>query len=100
MTAIEERIKQQEEKLKQLKALKQKQEAALRTAQVKKTRADETRRKILLGALVMEWTTDDEEFNVTVMQRLNQFLTRKVDRVLFDLSVDAEPVIQPEQQAA
>lgn len=88
MTPIEERIKAQEEKLKQLKALKQKQEAALRAEQAKKDRAAETRRKILAGALVLEMMAGDEETKARFTSRLDKFLTRPDDRTLFGLASD------------
>jgi len=85
VTTIEERIKQQEEKLKQLKALKQKQEARIRAAQSKKNRADDTRRKVLAGALLLEIMDESAENNESFMKRLDKFLTRPVDRALFGL---------------
>ena len=55
MTAgIEARIKAQEEKLKQLKAQKQQIEARKRSATAKVTRQQDTRRKVLAGAMVLE----------------------------------------------
>jgi len=82
---IEEKIRQQTEKLKQLKALKQKQEAALRDEQAKKDRAAETRRKILAGALVLEMMAGDAETKKRFTDRLEKFLTRTDDRALFGL---------------
>lgn len=85
VTTIEERIKQQEEKLKQLKALKQKQEARIRAAQSKKERADDTRRKVLAGALLLEIMNESAENKNRFTARLDKFLTRPVDRALFGL---------------
>lgn len=82
---IEERIKQQEDKLKQLKALKQKQEARIRAAQSKKDRADDTRRKVLAGALLLEIMNESAENKNRFTERLDKFLTRPVDRALFGL---------------
>lgn len=84
-TAIEDRIKAQELKLKQLKALKQKQEAQLRAAKTKKERADDTRRKVLLGALLMERMTTDTQLAEETNLHLARWLTRPADRELFSL---------------
>ena len=55
MTAgIEAKIKAQEEKLKQLKAQKQQIEARKRAAAAKVTRQQDTRRKVLAGAMILE----------------------------------------------
>ena len=91
MSTIEDRIKAQEEKLKQLKALKQKQEAALKAEQAKKDRAAETRRKILAGALVLDMMNGDEETKTRFTARLDKFLTRTDDRALFGLPPVASP---------
>lgn len=85
MTPIEERIKAQEDKLKQLKALRQRQESALRAAQAKKDRSAQTRRKVLAGALVLGMMEESEETKKRFLGRLDMFLTRADDRALFDL---------------
>lgn len=85
MAGIEERIKAQEEKLKQLKALKQKQEAQKRAAEAKKSRADDTRRKILIGAMMLEQMEKNEATKASVISKLDTFLTRPDDRELFEL---------------
>lgn len=95
MAAIEERIKAQEEKLKQLKALKQKQEAMKRAAEAKKSRADDTRRKILIGAMMLDHMEKNEATKTSVMGKLDAFLTRPDDRQLFDLTKLPE---QPQSQ--
>lgn len=82
---IDERIKQQEEKLKQLKAFKQQQEARIRAAQSKKERAEDTRRKVLAGALLLEIMNENAENHDNFTRRLDKFLTRTTDRALFGL---------------
>ena len=52
-TGIEARIKAQEEKLKQLKAQKQQIEARKRAAAAKISRQQDTRRKVLAGAMTV-----------------------------------------------
>ena len=85
MAALDERIKAQEEKLKQLKALKQKQEAQKRAAEAKRTRTEDTRRKVLIGAMMLEHMAKNDATKESVMGKLNAFLTRADDRALFDL---------------
>jgi hypothetical protein len=90
MAALDERIKAQEEKLKQLKALKQKQEAQKRAAEVKRTRADDTRRKVLVGAMMLDHMEKSEATKTSVMAKLDGFLTRNHDRALFELPPKAQ----------
>jgi len=85
MAALDERIKAQEEKLKQLKALKQKQEAQKRAAEAKRTRTEDTRRKVLIGAMMLEHMAKNDATKESVMGKLNAFLTRADDRALFSL---------------
>ena len=84
-TSIEEKIKAQEEKLKQLKAQKQQIEARKRAAAAKVTRQQDTRRKVLAGAMVLEMMERDENTRQRFMQRLDSYLTRADDRSLFGL---------------
>ena len=53
MPGIEDRIADLEKRLKQAKALKQQQVARARAADKKRQRSDDTRRKILVGAVVL-----------------------------------------------
>lgn len=84
-TTLEDRIKAQEEKLKQLKALKQKQEAQKRAAEAKKARSDDTRRKVLIGAMVLDHMSKNDATKNSIMDKLNAHLTRPDDRALFNL---------------
>ena len=67
-------------------------------AQIQKARArqnaqerkEETRRKILLGALVKEMMDNGELDENMILKRLEGFLTREIDRKLFDFPVKAE----------
>lgn len=88
-TSIEDRIKQQEEKLKQLKIRKAKIEAAQKSAEAKKNRADDTRRKILVGSLVMEMMGQDAELKASITAKLKSYLTRDHDRELFGFTQTA-----------
>lgn len=97
MASLEERIKQQEEKLKQLKELHQKQLAQKRAAQSKRQRAEDTRRKILIGAMFWERMGIDDDAKTKVLTQLDRWLKRKEDRALFDLPPLAESADQLDQ---
>ena len=60
----------------------------IRAREASKKRKEDTRRKILLGALVMEMMQRGELDRKVILTRLEQFLTRDIDRRLFDFSVD------------
>jgi len=76
-----DRIKQLEEKKQQINARIQK----LKAQESEKKRKQETRRKILLGAWVLnkiekgDWSKDD------IWNEMDEYLTKEVDRKLFDL---------------
>lgn len=86
MATIDERIAALEAKLKQERAKKQKVEARKRAVEQKLQRANDTRRKILAGALVLELMERDEATRQRFMQRLDAYLTRADDRALFGLT--------------
>jgi multidrug resistance efflux pump len=83
MQQIDERIKALEAKLKQAKATKRQQDARIKSAETKKARADDTRRKILLGALMLEMMRDKPEFSEEIHAKLKTYLTRTDDLALF-----------------
>ncbi len=59
----------------------------IRAREASKKRKEDTRRKILLGALVMEMMQKGELDRKVILKRLEGFLTRDIDRRLFDFSV-------------
>lgn len=79
----------------QIQAMKAKLEAAekrqaminnqARIRNIKKTRALQTKRKILLGAMLEQQMGDDETTKAEVMARLDKFLVRPKDREAFGL---------------
>ncbi len=85
MAELDERIKQTEERLKQLKARKQQLEARKRAIEAKKNRSDDTRRKILLGAAILQKVESGEWKRERMLALLDATLTRPNDRVLFGL---------------
>ena len=48
-------------------------------------RKDDTRRKILIGAMIIGKAKNDPEFNKQVLAELDCFLEREADRKLFNL---------------
>lgn len=87
----QQRVNDLEEKLKQAKALKQKAEARIKTAETKQKRADDTRRKILVGAAILAKVERGEWPKDKMLEMMSQQLTRADDRNLFDLSVNEKP---------
>lgn len=85
MAGIDDKIATLETKLKQAKAMKQKIDARKRAEASKIQRAQDTRRKILIGALVMESMGRDNDTNQRMLARLDKYLTRTDDRALFEL---------------
>jgi len=82
---IKERQEATRARLAQLKA----REASLIARQKKKQkdrqRAEDTRRKILAGALVLDLMARDDQTRAQFLARLDTYLTRADDRGLFDL---------------
>jgi phage shock protein A len=82
---LEQKIEQQEQKLKQLKAQKQAVEAREKVRKKEQERKDDTRRKILLGSYLIK-KMEDENSKQKILAELNEYLTEDRDRKLFDLS--------------
>jgi len=80
-----EKIAQLEEKLRQLKAREQAIEARRRTLESRRSRKADTRRKILVGAIVLAKVERGEIDRAALMRWLDGALTRSDDRALFDL---------------
>ena len=76
---LEQLLKKQEE----LKAQIRKEKNKLSQAERKK----DTRRKILLGALMMDMMKKGELDEKKIMKRLDGFLTKEIDRKLFNLTL-------------
>lgn len=91
MATIDEKIKVLETKLKQEKAKKQKMEARKKSAETKAMRATDTRKKILIGAFMLDRMARNEETKTKVLGQLDQYLTRADDRELFGLPAITTP---------
>lgn len=93
MSALDERIKALEERLKQEKAKKAKLEARKRASIAKAERAADTRRKILVGSYVMESLKRNgkDVGNLSIDSlHFKDWLTRADDRALFGLETPPE----------
>lgn len=81
---LEQKIEQQEQKLKQLKAQKQAVEAREKKRVAEQQRKDDTRRKILLGSYLLK-KMENEANKEKILTELNEYLTEDRDRKLFNL---------------
>ena len=87
---LQKRIADQKARLAKLEFERRKAEAAAS----KKERAKETRRKILLGSMLLQQIESDESLRASVMRQLDAYLTRDDDRALFDLAPAASETLQ------
>ena len=85
MTKRATQIAQLEERLRQLKAREQAVEARRRTLESRRQRKDDTRRKILVGAVVLARVERGEIPELELRRWLDQALVRQDDRGLFGL---------------
>ena len=98
LTKLEFSIEAKEKRLAQLKAQKQKMEALERTRISTLARKQDTRRKVLAGAMLLEMMERSPEVKKEMLGRLSKFLMRAEDRTLFGLatgsvsSADSPPV--------
>ena len=80
-------------KLEKLLEQREKINAQIQKARARETtqkKKEDTRRKILLGALVIEMMDKGELDDGVIMKRLEGFLTRDIDRKLFDFPVQGD----------
>ncbi len=100
MPGIDDRIADLERRLKQAKALKQQQLARERAVEKKRQRSDDTRRKILVGAVVLAKIERGEWPKERLREWMDQALTRADDRALFGLlPVPSEAGTRPQNTA-
>lgn len=95
MATIAEQIERAKQRVKQLEARKQKIEAQKLHLLIKGKRSNDTRRKILAGALVLDMMERDEAARHRFLERLDKYLKRADDRALFGLLP-----LPPDPQAA
>ena len=89
MAGIDDTITALETRLKQAKAKKQQIEARKRAVEAKKKRSDDTRRKVLVGAVILAKVERGEWPKDKLLAMLDSNLTRADDRALFDLPATA-----------
>lgn len=96
MATVNERISALEEKLKKERAKKAQIDARKKAADTKKARAEDTRKKVLVGAVILarvergEWPADK------LMSVMDKALTRADDRAIFGLT----PIVATEEPKA
>lgn len=86
MSKIDEQITNLEERLKQLKARQQKTLARQRSFESHRERKNDTRRKILVGAIVLARVKQGRLPETELRAWMDEALTRADDRALFALS--------------
>lgn len=91
MAKINERIESLETKLKQLKARQQRIDARARALANRRQRKEDTRRKILIGAIVLARVEQGRIPAADLTAWLDEALTRQDDRALFELPPHAHP---------
>lgn len=103
MATIEEQIAEldrlHKEKISKLKAKQEQIEARKVQALIKGKRADDTRRKILAGAMALEMAERDKEAKQRFLNGMDKFLTRDDDRALFGLPKLADKEMPKEKES-
>jgi hypothetical protein len=89
MAKLSERIEALESRLRELKHRQQRVDARKRTLQGQRERREDTRRKILVGALVLTQIERGDYPRERLHKALDAFLTRSGDRALFSLDAHA-----------
>lgn len=90
MPKLDEQISTLEERLKQLKLRQQRTDARKRALDAQRERKAETRRRFVVGALILAKVQEGEMDQGRLREWLDQTLSRKDDRALFDLPPKAE----------
>lgn len=85
MADFNERIATLEDRLKQLKAKQHLIDNRRRTLETRRNRKEDTRRKILVGAIILAKVEHGEISGTQLRQWLSESLTRPDDRALFEL---------------
>jgi hypothetical protein len=85
MPKLDDQISTLQQKLQQLKLRQQRIDARKRAIAADRERKAETRRRILVGALVLEKVQQGEMDKNKLTAWLDEALTRPADRLLFDL---------------
>ncbi len=86
MAKLDERIATLKERLQQLKAQQQRVAARQKSLESRRQRKADTRRKILVGAIVLARVEQHRIPETELRAWLDEALTRPDDRALFDLA--------------
>ena len=86
MAKLDDQISTLQERLTQLKVRQQRIDARKRAMESLRERKSETRRRILVGALIIEKARTGQMDQGLLRSWLDQALTRNADRALFDLA--------------
>jgi len=73
------------EALRQQRAKIERKLAVIEAAQRKRARAEDTRRKVLAGAMLLHKAESNPDFQTDLLRQLDGFLVRPDDRALFGL---------------
>jgi hypothetical protein len=95
MPKLDDQISTLQQRLQQLKLRQQRIDARKRAITATRERKADTRRKILVGALVLEKIQQGEMDKEKLMAWLNEALSRASDRLLFDLPSASSSVEMP-----
>ncbi len=90
LSKLDASIEVQQKKLAQLKARKQRIEQREKSKLQGVARKQDTRRKVLAGAMLLELMAKDAGFQKQMLGKLSTFLTRPDDRTLFGLRSASE----------
>lgn len=85
MTILDSKIETMEAKIRQLKALKQKQEAKARAERNKRSKKEADRRKILVGAALLRRVENGTWTEERLKALMDEFLQKPEERALFGL---------------
>ena len=92
MTTTRQKIEELQQRLARLQAQQRAAEARARAAASKTIRVQDTRRKVLVGAFVLEGLGHSGVVQLSVQgRRFDAWLSRPADRALFDLPPLAQP---------
>ncbi len=91
MPKLEEKLAAAEAKVKQLKVRQRQIEARKRSLAAKNERSKDVRRKILVGAIVLEKVKTGEISREDLHRWIEPKISRADDRALFDLPVSGQP---------
>jgi hypothetical protein len=97
MSKLNERVTALEERLKQLKAKQQQVDARKRAFDSRQARKNDTRRKILAGAIVLAKVEQGVLADAQFRKWLDEALTRADDRALFNLPSQTKSSMGPPQ---